>query len=175
MFIAVLHHLDKQELSNPLDAADVARYPKLQLACQEARRVLQPKGFLVISHINRDQLMTYWWMKLIPKAAEKYALHLQEYPALWETIEKVGFKDIETISILDKEDVPPSVMYDQEQPLKEEFRKSISLFSLATEEEIEHLVASLTEAKKKGTLEKLMMDPDKNAIKFGIFCLIFAQ
>ena len=175
MFIAVLHHLDKQEFCNPLDAADVARYPKVQLACQEARRVLQPKGFLVISHMNRDQLMNYWWTKLIPKAAENYALHLQEYSALRETIEKIGFKDIKTISILDEDDFAPSVLYDPEGPLKEEFRKSISLFSFATEEDIKYLVASLTEAKRKGTLAELMLDLDKDAVKFGRFCLTFAQ
>ena len=175
LFIAVLHHLDKQEFGNPLDSADGARYPKLRLACQEARRVVQPEGFMVICHMNRDQLMTYWWGRFIPNAAEKIALHLQEYPALWATLKAVGFKDIETSAILDKELFTPSVLYDPEGPLKEDFRKSISLFSVATEEDIKYLVASLTQAKRKGTLAELMMDLDKDAVKFGRFCLMFAQ
>ena len=68
--IAVLHHLDKHEFGNPLEAAEGGRYPNMQLACQEARRVLQPKGFMVTFHMSLDQLKTYWWMKIIPKLAE---------------------------------------------------------------------------------------------------------
>ena len=130
---------------------------------------------MVTYHMTRDQLMTYWRGKFIPNAAEKIALHSQEYPALRATLKAVGFKDIETIAILDKELFTPSELYDPEGPLKEEFRKSISLFSIATEEDIKYLVASLTQAKRKGTLAELMMDLDKDAVKFGRFCLMFAQ
>ena len=175
LFIAVLYHLDKQGFGNPLDTADGDQYPKLRLACQEARRVLQPEGFMVTCHMNHNQVMTYLWMAYIPSAAEKYALHLQEYPALRATLKVVGFKDIETIAILDKELFTPSVLYDPEVALKEEFRKSLSYFSVATEEDIKYLVASLTEAKRKGTLAELMLDLDKGAVKFGRFCLMFAQ
>ena len=173
------HVLDREcengALGNPVDAADGAQCPKKQLACQEARRVLQPEGFMAIHNMSLDQLKSYWWMKLIPKAAEKYAVHLQEYPALRTTVEKAGFKDIETITIMDKQIFPTSIMYDPEGPLKEEFRKSMSFFSVATEEEIDNMVAHLTEAKQKGMLTELMIDLDKDAVKFGRFYMIFAQ
>ena len=56
LFMAVLHHLDKHDLGNPVYAADGAQCPKMQLACQEARRVLQPEGIMAIQNMSLDQL-----------------------------------------------------------------------------------------------------------------------
>ena len=175
MFLFVLNHLDKHNFHRILNAGEKPSYPYMQYALKEAKRVLQPRGFIVIQTAFNEQIRSTWWMKLMPLATKKIGIQCPDYPFIRKALENSGFEDPETIAMLDTSHICDEVMLDPEGPLKEEIRKSISIWSLATQEEIDHIVKRLTLAKQNRTLVELMTDLDKDTLKFGRYSFMFAS
>ena len=175
MFLFVLHHLDKHDFDHILKTGEEPSYPNMTQAYKEAKRVLQPGGFIMVMLSSHDQLRSCWWMKLMPLATRKMCVQYPDYPDMRRILKNAGFVNYETIAMLDVPCVSDEVLLDPEGPLKEDVRKSVSIWSFATEQEIQNIVKRLTEAKQKGTLVELMVTLDKDATRFGRFSTIFAS
>ena len=175
LFMAVLHHLDKQEVDASENTVRKPSFPNLWQALKEAKRVLRPGGFVVVMAGFADQVKSIWWNKLIPEAIERYCIQMATYQDFRAAFDSADLGDVETIVVLDKPAIADHVYYDPEGPLKEETWRSCSSSAFATPEEMEAARQRLLEAKQKGTLKELMLELDKDHQRFGSFCLIFAQ
>ena len=175
MFLSVLNHLDKHNFHHILNAGEKPIYPNMQYALKEAKRVLRQGGFIVIQTPFYEQIRSWWWMKLMPLATKKICIQCPDYPFIRKALENSGFGDPETMAMLDTPHIRDEVLLDPEGPLKEEVRKSVSFWSLATQEEIDDIVKRLTLDKQNGTIVELMMDLDKDALHLGRFSFMFAS
>ena len=175
MFLTVLNHLDEHNFHCILNAGEKPSYPNMQHALKEAKRVLQLRGFIVIQTPFNEQIRSWWWMKLMPLGTKKICIQCPDYPFIRKALENSGFENLETIAMLDTSIIRDEAMLDPEGPLKEEFRKSVSIWSYATQEEIDDIGKRLTVAKQNGTLVEIMTDLDKDALKFGRISFMFAS
>ena len=175
MYLFVLHHLDKHDFDHILKAGEEPSYPNMTQAYKEAKRVLQPGGFIIVILSFHEQIKSCWWMKLMPLATRKMCVQYPDYPVIRWILKDAGFVNPETIAMLDTPHIRDQVLLDPEGPLKEDVRKSVSIWSFATEQEIEDITTRLTEAKQTGKLDELMVTLDKDATKFGRFSFIFAS
>ena len=175
LLAGVLHHLDEHNFDQLLKTGEKPSYPNLQLACQEAHRVLRPGGFAVVQTGFNDQVKSIWWHKLTPIASRKMCIQMPDYYYFRAALQGARFQDIETISVLDKPIMQDAVYFDPDGPLSEEFRENWSCWSLATKYETDDAIKQLMEAKENGSANELMLRLDGDALKFGRFSFMFAQ
>ena len=175
LLMTVLHHLDEHNFDHLLNAGEEPSYPNLQLACQEANRVLRQGGFAVVQTCFNHQIKYIWWHRLTPLATRRMCIQMADYYYYRGALQDAGFQDIETISFLDKLLMHEAVYFDSDGPLHKEFRENWSCCSLATKHETENAIKRLMDAKENGTANDLMLRLDRDALKFGRFSFIFAQ
>ena len=80
-----------------------------------------------------------------------------------------GFKCLTKVNLLGSEFL--NDYYDAEGPLKEYWRKGISMYGVASSEELRETESTLRDLKDKGKLEDFMMENDRTC-DVGVFTLI---
>lgn len=155
----VLHHLDIEP-----------SFPNLNIFLNEAKRVLQPGGSLIINTCSQEQLDphsgVYWNYKYIEKAALTMRKRYIPVEALFSRLENLGFTNIQKT-------IPSRRIYHDhyyEDPLKvleANFRKSDSVYSFLSGKAIEDTNTSLRVAIEDGSIYKEMKRATLLAEKIG--------
>ena len=150
----VLHHLDNTDNGE--------NYPKIEATFRAAKRVLRPQGAMVIASILPTQIQkALWFCQLNYGLCERYIKRVPTLEQYMTMFEKTGFKCVTKISVLGHELYEN--YFDPEGPLKEEWRKSDSIFGFATEQELQSIIQSVRDMNENGQMVKFIKDHDKSS------------
>jgi ubiquinone/menaquinone biosynthesis C-methylase UbiE len=157
-FNQVLHHLESGQNSS---------FDGHRIALTEAHRVLRPGGLLIANCTSHEQLRDgYWYTHLIPTAIR--TLYNRCIPAekLEAMLCEIGFTFEGRLVPMDG--VLQGVAYfDAEGPLKPEWRKAESSWSLAPEVEVATAAAKILELRENGDLDAYFAEYDGKRRQVG--------
>ena len=174
LFCHVLHHLDRTDRERGADPGQVT-FTNILLALKETYRVLSPQGLLVLTTSFPHQTRSFWYSVLIPDAIEESCKHLPEYAKFKQLLHLAGFKEMESIALLEEMFVPPEVYFDPEGPLDPAYRQAISAFDLMSESDLANTEKLINQAKEQGRLKQLLQENDQERLKNGQITMIFAN
>lgn len=147
----MLHHV-------PSDA-DSWRGHRAVLA--ECARVLRPGGVMVLGVCSQQQVYDgAWYCRLMPRASEVLAARHPRPELLTALAQDYGFYAGGQFVPVD-EVLQGSGYFDGRGPLREEWRKADSIFSLLTDEELRALEARVHEMEDAGTLDAFVRQHDE--------------
>ncbi len=163
----VIHHLVPEE-----DNSD--KFLQLHQMMQEAYRVLQPQGVLVINTCSHKQLMDgFWWADVIPEAMNRVAKRFPPLVTITSILEEVGFrlggKIVSVDAVLQGDNY-----LDPEGPLKQAYRDGDSTWSLATEEELSAGLERVRNMNAKGDMEQYLESRENLRRHIGQTTFIYA-
>ena len=170
LFCHVLHHLDRTDGERTLETGSQVPFPNILLALKEAYRVLSPQGLLVITTMR-----SFWYRALVPDAIEKVCQHLPEHAQFKQLLHLVGFKEMESLALLDEMIFPPEVYFDPEGPLDPAYRQGVSVFNLMSESDLVNTEKLINQAKEQGCLKEFLQENDQDRLKNGQITAIFAN
>lgn len=134
----VLHHLEQ----GPLAEDDPADWPPgsfdgTAAFLAEARRVLRPRGTLILNFCQPQQVREgFWWASLIPAAVDRLARRLPTLEQLSQILDAAGLKVV--LAAVDLHNVLQGHAYfDPLGPLSESWRAGDSTWGLASEAELD--------------------------------------
>lgn len=154
LFYQSLHHLDK--------FGDGRTYPVLEQALTETHRVLKKDGVLLITtDLSSTVRESLWFLQAHACIREKIAqtyMPVQLYISLFQ---KHNFKCVSAVNLLTAAGENfYNNYFDPESPLSADWRRATSVFDIATDQEIKEMEGFLLDKKRKGTLEKFMIEHD---------------
>ena len=174
LFCHVLHHLDRTDGERSAETGSQVPFPNILLALKEAYRVLTPQGLLVITTTLPHQMRSLWYKALVPDAIEKVCQHLPEHAQFKQLLHLVGFKEMESLALLDEMAFPPEVYFDPEGPLDPAYRQAVSVFDLMSESDLVNTEKLINQAKEQGRLNEFLQESDKDRLRNGQITAIFA-
>ncbi|XP_064645132.1 ubiquinone/menaquinone biosynthesis C-methyltransferase UbiE-like [Lineus longissimus] len=163
MFNNVLHHLESpgEELQAPK-------------ALAEAFRVLKPGGLLIIFNLMNHQFEKgFWFSRFLPAPMQRYKDGLPKTEIYLEALKSIGY-DNEQVMVPLNLLLAPKVYFDEEGPLKQEFRSTHSFFSMTSPEELKQIQENLSELKRIGQLKDYVREMDRERVLVGQSCFFFA-
>ena len=163
----VIHHLVPEE-----DNSD--KFLQLHQMMQEAYRVLQPQGVLVINTCSHKQLMDgFWWADLIPAAMNRVAKRFPPLETISSMLEAVGFRFGGKIVAIDGV-LQGDNYLDPEGPLKKAYRDGDSTWSLATEEELSAGLDRVRHMNANGEMQQYLKSRENLRRHIGQTTFIYA-
>ena len=174
LFCHVLHHLDTTDGERGAETGSQVPFPNILLALKEAYRVLSPQGLLVITTTLPHQLGKFWYRVLVPDTIEKMCKHVPEYAQFKQLLHVAGFKEMESLALLEEMLVPPEVFFNLEGLLDPAYRQGVSVCNLMSESELANMEKFINQAKEQGRLEEILQEDDQYRLKNGQVTVIFA-
>ena len=166
MFNQVLHHLE------PGRNEDYAGH---RAALEEACRVLQPGGQVIVNSSGHHQLRDgFWYTHLIPTALR--ALYRRCIPTqrLQAMLHDTGFEAPSRFVPLDGV-LQGEAYFDAEGPLKPEWRMAESSWALAPEQEIADALSKIAALRRSGTLGAYFAEHDARRRHVGQTTFLVAR
>ena len=142
------------------DTANGEDFPSIEETLREAKRVLRQNGVMIIADALPYSLREASWIaQLDRKLTERFS---KLFPSVMQynlMLEKSGFQMVSKLHILGSELVKN--YFDPEGPLKKEWRNGLSVFGLATENEILDIEQRVLKMNKDGTMVQFMKEHDR--------------
>lgn len=166
MINQVLHHLPD----------DPARgFPDHRQVFRELARVLKPGGALVVNTCSQEQLLHgYWHYGLIREAADALRSRYAPLDELTDILGACGFEHRGCFAPTDVA-VQGESYLDPHGPSREEWRDGDSVWSLATEDSLEHALSRIRELDDRGELEGYVARNDARRTSIGQVTVIYAS
>lgn len=153
MFNMVLHHLDNPNLD------DHQSFSNVNKCIQEARRVLKINGIMTITTVlPQTASRSVWFSQLHISLTERFNKCLPTTENFENMFASANFKCSNKLNFLGAEAFPS--YYDIEGVLKESWRKGISYWDFAFDEEIEKVKEIVNALKERGELENWVLEHD---------------
>ena len=137
---------------------------------KEAKRVLRHNGVMIIATTLPALLHeANWFAQLIPNLADRYS---KRFPTMQQNIkmlEDSGFRCAIKLNLLGNEVFRD--YYDAEGPLKAEWRNTVSMFAMTTDEEIGDMERLVREMIQNGTIQQYIEKGDRS-LEMGFVTLL---
>lgn len=166
MFNQVLHHLE--------DGEDPAYHGHAR-ALAEAYRVLRPGGAVVVNFCSHEQLRNgFWYYDLIPGALESVLRRCVPTGRLQAILADCGFAVRDRVVSLDGV-MQGTAYFEPRGPLDPDWRRSDSIWALASSEELARAEARVVELDRTGRLEAYVAEHDASRRRHGQFTFVLAM
>jgi ubiquinone/menaquinone biosynthesis C-methylase UbiE len=168
IFNQVLHHLDDE-------GAGCGAYPNLRRALAESHRVLGPGGALVINTCTEEQIRDgSWYAALIPNAVERMVRRYASVDRLCALLTELHF-DVREMSVPSDATFGGPRWLDPTGPFEQSWRNGDSLWSLATDAELEAALAELRVMQEAGTVSAFIREREQVRQSIGQAVFIHAR
>lgn len=163
LFSLVLHHLDAD--------ANGEDFPAMENIFAETKRVLRPKGIMIITEVQPSIIReVIWYSQLNKSLCERYCKLFPSPKQFLTMFGRQGFNCVSKLNVLGADIFKD--YFDLEGPLKSEWRRGVSFFGFATEDEIRDIEQTVQKMIEDRTLEQYVKEHDRT-LEFG-FLTIFA-
>ena len=162
LLFQVLHHLE----THP----DGKKFPGVEEALREAKRVLRPKGVMILVVTLPAQIReAIWFCQLNSSLCERYSKRFPTLEQYMTMFEKCGFRCKTKLSVLGNDMYEN--YYDPQGPLKTTWRNIESMFGLATDKEIRDIEDSVRKMNENGKMLQFIKEHDRSS-ELGVFTLL---
>lgn len=173
LFIQVFHHIDSVNHDKELLIKE--DYPNMIRSIKEAYRIMKPGGVLVIDAMFEENIDSFWWTSLCPKAARLMKNLRMKKEDLLELISECGFKDLMYVvrpaSCLMKRDIYDDILKINDP----HWRSYLSQFKLPEKTgELEKLIEIVNNKQKEGCLDSFFYDLNKTFRMYGNHSTVYA-
>jgi len=160
LFAVSLHHMGGYDIQ--------------EQALREAYRALRLGGLVVIQTISQRQLRDgFWYFDLIPEAAQKLADRYLHIPDLVTRLTVMGFEYNGSIAPIDAT-FQGNAHFDTDGPFKPEWRAGVSVWPLATKNELKSALDRLRRMKEYGTFEEYFRKREALRRDIGQMTFVYA-
>jgi SAM-dependent methyltransferase len=154
----VLHHLDT-------GTSDT--WPHLRQALAECRRVLRAGGVLLLNTCTHQQVRAgYWYVALIPKAAERLVQRYPSIETLSQLLTELDFEPRATLAPIDASFGGQRYL-DPGGPFDPRWRNGDSIWSLVTDRELDAALSKLRALHDAGTVAAFVREHDQQRQSIG--------
>ena len=175
-FIQVLHHIDSAALNLEKEVLSKEDYPNLIESFKQTFNLLRPGGILMVDTMFEENIDSFWWTSLCPKAANimKRTRIKKEY--LFEVLTEINFSDISFIvrpnSCLLKREI-----YDRIENIGDShWRSYLSQYKLVENSgELDNLISIIQGKVKEGSIREFFYELSKNLRIYGNHVTVFAR
>ena len=132
----------------------------IEKTLNEAKRVMASNGILFITEVLpstiRDAL---WYSQLNQELCDRYCKHFPTVSQYLNMLETAAYKCVSKFNILGIDNYDNYI--DPEGPLKKEWRKGVSFFTVATEDEINDIENKVREMNEAGTIAHYIKEHER--------------
>ena len=163
----VLHHLDDEKTN----------FKNLEVFIANASRFLKTGGLLFINTCKPEDVQySYWFYSLLPKhVVDKYASKYAPFDLITESANKYSLQLRQRYKVIDNM-MKEVYYYNEFGILNEPWRKSDSIWSLLSDDELENIKDLVKGLINKDYMKKFIMDADKKRKKYSqSYFLVFEQ
>ena len=165
MINQVLHHLPDEPAKG---------FPAHRQVFLEFARVLKPGGVLVVNTCSQEQLRHgYWHYSLIPEAADALRNRYAPLDELAEILGDCGFVRGGRFAPLDAT-IQGEAYLDSRGPLDKKWRDGDSVWSLVSEDRLNHARSRIRKLDESGKLEAYVVRNDARRRDIGQVTIVFA-
>lgn len=174
--IQVLHHIDSVALQSDKEVLSKEDYPNLIETFKQVFRVLRPEGVLMLDTMFEENIDSFWWTSLCPKAAKIMKRTRIKKEDLFEVLSEINFIDVTYIfrpnSCLLKREI-----YDQIENIGDDnWRTYLSQYKLVENSgELGNLISVVQEKVDNGSLSDFLYELNKNLRAYGNHVTVFAR
>jgi SAM-dependent methyltransferase len=166
MINQVLHHLPDEATGG---------FPIHHRVFGEFARVLKPGGVLTVSTCSQEQLRRgYWHYHLIPEAADALRSRYVPLDELLEILDDSGLTHRGCFVPSDAT-VQGGAYFDPHGPLNKEWRDGDSIWSLVTEDRLDHALSRIRKLDARGDLEAYVARNDAPRTHIGQVTVVFSS
>ena len=160
----VLHHIDKDW--------DGKSFPMLEKTLLNTKRILQPKGVLIITTILQSTItQAIWCNQIHPGITEVLSRCYPSAKQFFDLFAKCGFHTVSAMNFLNTETSSMHTGYwNPEGPLNEEWRNAVHVCGVAGPAKEKEMIDIVLTMKKNGTLEDFMVQNDHTSER-GLYTL----
>jgi SAM-dependent methyltransferase len=166
MINQVLHHLPDEASRG---------FPAHRQVFREFARVLKSGGVLTVNTCSQEQLRHgYWHYCLIPEAADALRNRYAPLGELIEILDGYGFSQRGRFVPIDAP-VQGEAYFDPRGPLYKEWRDGDSVWSLVSEDRLDHALSMIQKLDERGELEAYVARNDAWRPHIGQSTIVFAS
>ena len=145
-----------QDLEKPEDKKDV---PVMETVLHNTKKILKPKGVLVILTALPNQIReSLWYTQLHQPIANKLAKYFSSTSDFLNLFAKCGFECVSAMNLLFSEKVNH---FDPTGPLRKDWLLGSCVFASADEQEKKELDQNIAKLNEQGLLESFMNEHDR--------------
>lgn len=175
-FIQVLHHIDSIPLQTAKDTLTKEDYPNLIESLKQSFRLLSQGGVIMLDTMFEENINSFWWTSLCPKAARTMQRTRIKKEDLFQVLREIGFSDINVVmrpnSSFMKRDI-----YDRIDQIGDaHWRSYLSQYRLVERSgELDNLIDIVQKKVVEGKLDEFREELNKNLMVYGHHVTVFAK